>query len=337
VLAYVVQRVIAIVLMLVVVSIVTYVLFYAIPGDPARLTCGRSCTPELISQNRQALGLDRSITEQYGRFLHGLVAGRDYPDDSQLARTHPEFITHCDAPCLGYSPTRQTTVNNVLGRAAPVTLSLTLGAFVLWMLVGVGLGVLSAVRRGHIVDKLLLGVSLIGYSFPTFFVGLILYDIVSVKYGLLPSPGYVSLLQDPGGWFSGLLAPWITLALAYTALYVRLTRARMVDSLASDYVRTARAKGVRAHRVVLKHGLRASLPPIITLAGLDIAGILGATAITEQVFNLDGIGRTVIDAVKDADLPIIVVGVLIAATAVVVLNLVVDLLYAVVDPRIRYT
>ena len=336
-LAYVVQRVIAIVLMLVVVSIVTYVLFYAIPGDPARLTCGRSCTPELISQNRQALGLDRSITEQYGRFLHGLVAGRDYPDDSQLARTHPEFITHCDAPCLGYSPTRQTTVNNVLGRAAPVTLSLTLGAFVLWMLVGVGLGVLSAVRRGHIVDKLLLGVSLIGYSFPTFFVGLILYDIVSVKYGLLPSPGYVSLLQDPGGWFSGLLAPWITLALAYTALYVRLTRARMVDSLASDYVRTARAKGVRAHRVVLKHGLRASLPPIITLAGLDIAGILGATAITEQVFNLDGIGRTVIDAVKDADLPIIVVGVLIAATAVVVLNLVVDLLYAVVDPRIRYT
>jgi len=337
VLAYVVQRVIAIVLMLVVVSIVTYVLFYAIPGDPARLTCGKSCTPELISQNRQALGLDRSITQQYGRFLHGLVAGRDYPDDPQLARTHPEFITHCNAPCLGYSPTRQTTVNNVLGRAAPVTLSLTLGAFVLWMLVGVGLGVLSAVRRGHIVDKLLLGVSLIGYSFPTFFVGLILYDIVSVKYGLLPSPGYVSLLQDPGGWFSGLLAPWITLALAYTALYVRLTRARMVDSLASDYVRTARAKGVRAHRVVLKHGLRASLPPIITLAGLDIAGILGATAITEQVFNLDGIGRTVIDAVKDADLPIIVVGVLIAATAVVVLNLVVDLLYAVVDPRIRYT
>jgi peptide/nickel transport system permease protein len=336
VLAYVVRRVIAIVLMLFAISIVTYLLFYAIPGDPARLTCGKSCTPELISQNRQALGLDRSITVQYGHFLHGLVAGRNFPDDPELARTHPEFITHCDAPCLGYSPSRQTTVNNVMGRAAPVTLSLTIGAFVLWMLVGIGLGVLSAVRRGRIVDKLLLGVTLIGYSFPTFFVGLVLYDIVSVKYGLLPSPGYVALTQDPGGWFSGLLAPWITLALAYTALYVRLTRARMLDSLASDYVRTARAKGLRADQVVLKHGLRASLPPIMTLAGLDIAGVLGATAITEQVFHLDGIGSTVIEAVKEADLPIIVTGVLIAATAVVVLNLVVDLLYAVVDPKVRY-
>lgn len=335
-LAYVVRRVVAIVIMLFVVSIVTYVLFFAIPRDPARLTCGKSCTPELIAQNRQQLGLDQPIAVQYGRFLHGLVAGRDYPDDPQLARTHPEFITHCDAPCLGYSPTRQTTVNNVLGKAAPVTLSLTLGAFVLWMLVGVGLGVLSAVRRGRVVDKLLLGVSLIGYSFPTFFVGLILYDIVSVKYGLLPSPGYVPLTHDPGGWFSGLLAPWITLALAYTALYVRLTRARMLDTLGSEYVRTARAKGLRAHRVVLKHGLRGALPPVITLAGLDVAGILGATAITEQVFNLDGIGSTVIAAVKDADLPIIVTGVLVAATAVVVLNLVVDLLYAVIDPRVKY-
>lgn len=334
--AYAVRRLAAIVLMLFAISIVTYLLFYAIPRDPARLTCGKSCTPELINQNRQALGLDRSITVQYGRFLHGLVAGRDFPDDPELGRTHPEFITHCNAPCLGYSPSRQTTVNNVMGQAAPVTLSLTVGAFVLWIVAGVGLGVLSALRRGRIVDKLLLGVALIGYSFPTFFVGLILYDIVSVKYGLLPAPGYVSLLTDPAGWFTGMLAPWITLALAYTALYVRLTRARMVDSLASDYVRTARTKGVRAHRVVLKHGLRASLPPIMTLAGLDIAGILGATAITEQVFNLDGIGSTVIAAVKDADLPIIVVGVLIAATAVVVLNLVVDLLYAVVDPRVRY-
>lgn len=334
--AYAVRRLAAIVLMLFAISIVTYLLFYAIPRDPARLTCGKSCTPELINQNRQALGLDRSITVQYGRFLHGLVAGRDFPDDPELGRTHPEFITHCNAPCLGYSPSRQTTVNNVMGQAAPVTLSLTVGAFVLWIVAGVGLGVLSALRRGRIVDKLLLGVALIGYSLPTFFVGLILYDIVSVKYGLLPAPGYVSLLTDPAGWFTGMLAPWITLALAYTALYVRLTRARMVDSLASDYVRTARAKGVRAHRVVLKHGLRASLPPIMTLAGLDIAGILGATAITEQVFNLDGIGSTVIAAVKDADLPIIVVGVLIAATAVVVLNLVVDLLYAVVDPRVRY-
>lgn len=334
---YVVRRSIAIVLMLLAVSALTYALFFAMPHDPARLTCGKVCTPELISQNRQALGLDRSIAVQYGEFLRGLFVSRNFPDDARLARTHPELITHCHAPCLGYSPSQQTTINNVMGRAAPVTLSLTLGAFVLWMVFGLGLGVLSAIRRGSLVDKALLGVSLIGYSFPTFFVGLLLYDIVSVKYGLLPAPGYVSPTQDPVGWASGMLAPWITLALAYAALYVRLTRAKMLDSMAGEYIRTARAKGLPAHRVVIKHGLRASLAPIVTIAGLDIAGVLGATAITEQVFNLNGIGSTVIAAVKNADLPIIVVGVLIAAAAVVLANFVVDLLYAVIDPRVRYT
>jgi peptide/nickel transport system permease protein len=335
--AYVVRRLISIVIMLFAISVFTYVLFFAIPRDPARLTCGKTCTPELINQNRRALGLDRSIAVQYGEFLKGLVVSRDFPDDARLARAHPELITHCHAPCLGYSPSQQTTINNVMGQAAPVTLSLVVGAFALWMLVGVGLGVLSAIRRGSIVDKALVSVSLIGYSFPTFFVGLIIYDIVSVKYGLLPEPGYVSPATDLGGWISGMLAPWITLALAYTALYVRLTRAKMLDSMSGEYIRTARAKGVRSHRVVVKHGLRASLPPIVTIAGLDIAGLLGAAAITEQVFNLDGIGSTVIAAVKDADLPIIVVGVLMAATAVVVANFVVDLLYAVIDPRVRYT
>ena len=336
-LAYVLRRCAAIVVMLIAVSLLTYVLFFAIPRDPARLTCGKVCTPELISQNRQALGLDRSVVVQYGDFLKGLVVSRDFPDDPGLKRTHPELITHCHAPCLGYSPSQQTTINNIMGRAAPVTLSLTVGALVLWLVVGVGLGVLSAVRRGRVLDKLLLGVSLIGYSFPTFFVGLILYNIVSVKWGLLPEPQYVSPAHDPLGWAAGMLAPWITLALAYLALYIRLTRAKMLDTMTEDYISTARAKGLPAYRVVLKHGLRASLIPIVTIAGLDIAGLLGAAAITETVFNLNGIGQTVIAAVKDADLPIIVVGVLIAAAAVVVLNLVVDLLYGLIDPKVRYS
>jgi peptide/nickel transport system permease protein len=333
----VLRRVIAIVIMLFAISIVTFLLFFAIPRDPARLTCGKVCTPELIAQNRHTLGYDRSVADQYGAFLKGLVVSRDFPDDPQLKRTHPQLITHCRAPCLGYSPSQQTTVNNVMGQAAPVTLSLMLGGFVLWIVFGVGLGVLAAVRRGKILDKLLVGVSLIGYSFPTFFVGLILYDIVSVKYGLLPEPQYVSPAHDLIGWASGMLAPWITLALAYLALYIRLTRAKMLDTMTEDYISTARAKGLPAHRVVLKHGLRASLIPIVTIAGLDIAGLLGAAAITETVFNLNGIGQTVIAAVKDADLPIIVVGVLIAAAAVVVLNLVVDLLYGLIDPKVRYS
>jgi peptide/nickel transport system permease protein len=336
-LGYVLRRVAAIVVMLFAISIVTFLLFFAIPRDPARLTCGKVCTPQLIAQNRHTLGYDRSVADQYGAFLKGLVVSRDFPDDPQLKRTHPELITHCRAPCLGYSPSQQTTVNNVMGQAAPVTVSLILGGFVLWIVFGVGLGVLSAVRRGKILDKALLGVSLIGYSFPTFFVGLIMYDIVSVKYGLLPEPQYVSPVHDPLGWAAGMLAPWITLALAYLALYIRLTRAKMLDTMTEDYISTARAKGVPAYRVVLKHGLRASLIPIVTIAGLDIAGLLGAAAITETVFNLNGIGQTVIAAVKDADLPIIVVGVLISAAAVVVLNLVVDLLYGVIDPKVRYS
>ena len=334
--AYVVRRLIAIVVMLFAISLLTFVIFFGMPSNPARLTCGKICTPERIEQNRHALGYDRPVAVQYGDFLKGLVTERNFPDDAGLQRLHPELVTHCQAPCLGYSPSQQTTINNVMGRAAPITLSLTIGAFVMWVVVGVGLGVVSAVRRGKVIDKVLLGVSLIGYSFPTFFVGLILYDIVSIKYGLLPAPGYVSPVHDPVGWASGMLAPWLTLALTYMALYVRLTRAKMLDTMAEDYIRTARAKGLRPHRVVLKHGLRASLTPIVTIAGLDIAGVLGATAITEQVFNLNGIGSTVIAAVKEADLPIIVVGVLIAAAAVIVLNFVVDLLYAVIDPKVRY-
>jgi len=181
----VLRRVIAIVIMLFAISIVTFLLFFAIPRDPARLTCGKVCTPQLIAQNRHTLGYDRSVATQYRAFLKGLVVSRDFPDDPQLKRTHPELITHCRAPCLGYSPSQQTTVNNVMGRAAPVTLSLILGGFVLWIVFGVGLGVLSAVRRGKNADKVVLGVSLIGYSFPTFFVGLILYDVV---YGILNQP-----------------------------------------------------------------------------------------------------------------------------------------------------
>jgi peptide/nickel transport system permease protein len=333
---YVVRRTIAIVVMLFAISVVTFVLFLAIPRDPARLTCGKVCTPGLVNKNRHALGYDRPLVVQYVDAFKGLVVDRSFPDDARLERTHPEVITHCRAPCLGYSPSRQTTINNVMGRAAPVTLSLTVGAFGIWMLVGVGLGVVSAMRRGKVVDKLLLGVSLIGYSFPTFFIGLVLYDIVSVKYGLLPAPGYVSPMHDPIGWASGMLAPWITLALAYTALYIRLTRAKLLDVMGEDYIRTARAKGLSPRRVVLRHGLRAGLAPIVTIAGLDIAGVLGATAITESVFNLDGIGKTVISAVQEADLPIILVGVLICATVVVVMNFVVDLLYAAIDPRVKY-
>jgi peptide/nickel transport system permease protein len=337
VLQYVIRRTVAIALMLLAISIVSFLLFFAIPRDPARLTCGKNCTPALLKTNRHVLGYDKPIATQYFDFLKGFVAERKFPDDPQLEKTNPQNIVHCKAPCLGYSPHQGTTINNILGQAAPITLSIALGAFVLWVGVGVSFGVLSALRRGKIVDKVLLGVSLVGYSFPTFFIGLIILQIVTIKYNLLPQPDYVSPFHDPVGWASGMLGAWITLAAVYAALYIRLTRAKMLETMTEDYIRTARAKGLSRGRVIVKHGLRSALTPIVTIAGLDLASVLGGAAVTEVVFNLNGIGKIGVDAIRDLDLPVIVAVVLIAATAVVVLNFAVDLLYAVIDPRVRYT
>ena len=199
-LEYVIRRTVAIALMAS--SIITFLLFFAIPRDPARLTCGKNCTPTLRAQNRHVLGYDKPIATQYVDFLKGFVVDRKFPDDPQLERTNPQNIVHCNAPCLGYSPRQQTTINNVLGKAAPITVSIALGSFVLWVGVGVALGVISALRRGKIVDRVLLGVSLIGYSFPTFFVGLIILQFVTIKYHVLPEPNYVSPFKDPVGWAS---------------------------------------------------------------------------------------------------------------------------------------
>jgi peptide/nickel transport system permease protein len=334
---YTLRRCVGIVVMLFAISIITFLLFFAIPADPAKLTCGKNCTPALIEANRHSLGYDKPMTTQYVNFLKGFVKERDFPDDKKLEKTNPGSIVHCKAPCLGYSPSQQTTINYIFGRAAPITLSIGLGAFVLWVFFGVLFGVISALRRGKISDKVLLSVSLIGYSFPTFFIGLIILQILTYKYSLLPEPAYVSPFSNPEKWMSGMIGPWITLAAVYAALYVRLTRAKMLETMTEDYIRTARAKGLSRPRIVIKHGLRAALSPIVTIAGLDLASVIGGTAITESVFNLDGMGKTVIDAIKNVDLPIIVVGVLIAAAAVIVMNFVVDLLYAAIDPRVRYT
>jgi peptide/nickel transport system permease protein len=180
-----------------------------------------------------------------------------------------------------------------------------------------------------------MGASLVGYSFPTFFIGLLLVYFVQIRWGLIGFEGYVPLTEDPTLWFTGLILPWITLALVYAAFYARLTRNQMLETLGEDYIRTARAKGLKERTVIGKHGLRAGLTPIVTAAGLDLSILLGGVVITEAVFNLPGIGRLSVDSVLQADLPIITATVLVAATFVIVANLVVDVLYAVIDPRVR--
>jgi peptide/nickel transport system permease protein len=332
---YIIRRLVAVVAMLFVISIATFLLFYAGPNDPARLTCAKNCTPATVEANRHALGLDKPIAVQYGAFLKGLVSERSFPDDPVQEREAPQTITKCAAPCLGYSFVRQTSVSSIIADALPVTVSLAVGAFVLWMVVGVTSGVIAALRRGTFVDRGIVGVALIGFSLPTFFIGLLLLNFVAIKWQLVPYPNYTPFFENPAQWAVGLILPWITLAAVYAASYVRLTRAYMLETMSEDYIRTARAKGVREGKVVRRHGLRAALTPIVTAAGLDLGGLLGGVIITEAVFNLNGLGRAAVQAVTNVDLPTIVGLVLVAAFFVVIANLIVDVLYGVIDPRVR--
>lgn len=334
---FMIRRVLTIIVMMFAISIVTFLLFYVSPNDPAAYTCGQRCTPQIIKNNRHALGLDKPKVVQYTLFMKGLAVGRDFPDDPQIKKNAPETVTHCPAPALGYSFSDEECVTAMIGATLPVTASLALGAFVIWVGVGVGVGVLAALRKGSVFDRAATGASLVAYSLPTFFIGLTLYNIVAIKYGWLPQPEYVPFSDNPVAWAQGMLAPWITLAAVFAAMYVRLTRASMIESMSEDFVRTARAKGLARRVVVAKHGLRAALTPIVTIAGLDLGTVVAGAAITESVFNLDGVGKLAIGAIREADLPVITATVLLAAFAVVVFNFIVDILYAVIDPRVRLT
>ena len=332
---YIIRRTIAAVLMLVVISVVTFFMFYAGPTDPARLTCGKNCTPASIEANRKALGLDKPVPAQYAAFVKGLFVARDFPDDPTFIKNNPDKVTHCPAPCLGYSPLETKLVTDIVKERLPVTASITLGAFVVWIVFGVGFGIIAALRRGRLADRGLVSGALILYSFPAFFIALLMYNFLSIQWGLVPPPAYVSLLDSPLEWFQGMLLPWLSLSSLYAASYIRLTRAYMLETMGEDYLRTARAKGLSERTVIFKHTLRAALTPIVTVAGLDLGGLFAGAAITETVFNFQGMGRAVVLSVQVFDLPVIVALVLVAAFFIVFANLVVDVLYGVIDPRVR--
>lgn len=332
---YILRRLAAVAVMLVIISMATFALFFAAPTDPAALTCGRECTPEVLAANSKAMGFDQPLPVQYWNMVKGLGTDRYFPDDPELLVSAPQTVTTCEAPCLGYSFLRQEPVTDLVAEAIPVTASIAVGAFVLWMVVGVGAGVVAAVRRGSLLDRAIVASALVGYSLPTFFIGLLLLTFVSIRWGWLPAPEYVPLTSDPVGWATGLLLPWVALAVVFAAGYIRLTRAYMIESLSEDYVRTARAKGVPERTVVLKHGLRAALTPVVTMAGLDLGGLLGGMVVTEQVFGLNGLGRLAVASVQNMDLPTTTAVVLLAATAYTMANLLVDIVYGFIDPRVR--
>ena len=322
--------------MLLAMSIVTFLIFYATPTNPGRLTCGKTCTPTVIHNNNHLLGFDRPLQVQYWDFLKGLFVERNFPDDDHLAKTHPELVTKCDAPCLGYSPYRNSLIWTYLKPRVPVTIFLSLAAFVMWVGAGVLMGIIAALRKGKITDRALVGGALFFYSFPTFFIGLLFLNVIVYQFHWMAIPQYVNPSANFGQFLYNLFLPALTLAVVYAAAYVRVTRTYMLETMSEDYLRTARAKGLGTRRIIFKHTLRAALTPIVTLAGLDLGALLAGAPITEVIFGFQGIGNASVQAAITFDLPMTVVIVLLSASFVVVANLIVDLLYGVIDPRVRY-
>jgi peptide/nickel transport system permease protein len=325
--AYIIRRLFAMAAMLVVLSVIVFLLFSVLPADPARLACGKACTPSIIKAINHKFGYDQPVAVQYGRFVKGIVAGRTYGSGTAAFK--------CPAPCLGYSFLRNEDVTTLIKQTLPVTAQLALGGFVLWMFGGISVGIIAALKRGKWQDRTIMGLALVGYSFPSFFIALLLTFFVQIKFHILGFHSYTPIYQDPANWFKVFLLPWIAIALLYAAFYSRLTRNQMLETLGEDYIRTARAKGLPERTVIGKHALRAGLTPIVTAAGLDLAGLLGGAIIIESVFTLPGIGRMSVDAVTTSDLPVITGTVMVAAFFIIVANLIVDLLYAVIDPRVR--
>jgi peptide/nickel transport system permease protein len=319
-------RLLGMLVVLLVVSLLTYVVFYLLPADPARLSCGKPCTPQRLADARAFMGYNVSWWQQYLAFLGGIVTGREYGTGAAAV--------HCAVPCFGYSFSAEAPVTQLIVERVGVTVSIAVGAALLWLVIGVSSGVVSAVKRGTAVDRAAMTFSVIGVSTPSYLFGLLGILLFGFTLNMVPVNGYVPLTEDPVRWAWHLLLPWCVLALLSAAVYARLTRGQMLDVLGEDYIRTARAKGLRERRVIGRHALRNVLLPVVTLFGLDLGELLGGAVITERVFSMQGLGSLLLEAVATIDLPIIVGVTLFAAFVITLANFVVDLCYGVLDPRV---
>jgi peptide/nickel transport system permease protein len=309
-----------VIVILLVVTLITFVIFFLLPtGDPAVRFAGRAPTPETLAEVRRQFGLDKPWYQQYGIFVKNLVTGDEY-----------------GWPGLGFSFDTRSPVRDELFERAPRTIMLAVGAAIIWLIFGVSIGVISAIKRGTLIDRFAMGFALFGVSAPVFWLGLMALYIFWQRLGWLPGTGYVPFNESPSGWFTHLIMPWIVLALLYAAFYARITRGSLLETMGEDYIRTARAKGLSERTVVFKHGLRASLTPVVTMFGMDIALLIGGAVITETVFNIQGLGNMAITATFQDDLPSVLAVVVVAAAAVAIMNLIVDIVYAWLDPRVRY-
>ncbi len=299
------------------ITMAVFALFFIAPSNVARRLAGRQASPEAIEAINHRLGLDQPVWKQYLTFVNNALHGD-----------------------LGYDYYYQLPVTTIIRDALPISLSLALGAAVIWLALGIFNGVMSAIHPRTLLDRSLTVFSLFFYSMPSFLLGLVLlyflyFQLTLAGFDWFPAGGYVPLSDGVWPWFNHLILPWLTVALLSAAIYTRLTRGSMLDVLGEDYIRTARSKGLSENRVIYRHGLRSALTPVVTQFGIDLGQLVGGLIVTETIFSLPGLGKTSYDAIIQQDLPVIIGIVLVASTAVVVANIAVDVVYAFLDPRVR--
>jgi peptide/nickel transport system permease protein len=333
-LTFLVRRLFAAVGLLIVVSFITFCIFFAVPrwaGETptqmALLYVGKGAKGPALLAVENRLGLNQPFFVHYFEYVKAMFVGTTYSDGTTLLQ--------CNAPCFGYSFRTYQEVFPLILSDFPVTLSIALGASVVWLGFGIISGVVSAVRKGSIWDRAFMGLALLGVSVPVYFIAPLAMLVFCYHWSILPDPTYVGILQNPASWAENLILPWFALAFGYAALYTRITRAGMLDAMNEDYTRTARAKGLSERRVLGKHALRAAIPPVVTIFGMDFGALLGGAVLAEQAFSMHGVGWLAIQAISSQDFPTIMGVTIFAAFFIILANLLVDVAYAALDPRVR--
>ncbi|MCC3776233.1 ABC transporter permease [Streptomyces sp. UNOB3_S3] len=322
-LRFLARRTLGAIVIILLISAITFFLFFALPSEPALMSCGKNCTADSLAVINKNLGLDQPVPVQYWHYMTGLFAGRDLT------------VGHCPAPCFGYSFSNQQPVWGTIVDRFPTTLSITLGGAAVFLTVGVGIGMLAAAFRGTWIDKAVSSLSLLGNALQIYFVGVIALAVLVSGLHWMDNPAYYPITENPVKWFTGMIIPWLVLSIIFIANYSRMTRSQMIEQLAEDHVRTARAKGLGRRTVFFRYAWRGAMAPIVTIFGIDLGSLFGGAIITEFTFSLHGLGRLAVSSVSETDLPTLMAVMLVGCTAIVVANIVVDAAYAFIDPRVR--
>jgi peptide/nickel transport system permease protein len=318
---YIVRRLLWVVVVLLVVTSITYVVFFVMPStDPAVTFAGKNPTPEQVEEVRKQFGLDKPVPVQYLTFIKNVFLGDEY-----------------GWPGLGFSYSTRSPVKDQFAGRVLVTVQLAFGAALIWLAIGIPIGIISAIRSRTFTDRAAMGFALFFVAAPVFWLGLMGLWLFWFKLRWSPGTGYVAWGDSFTDWLGHMILPWVVLAMLYAAFYARMVRGNMIETMSQDYIRTARVKGLSETKVIFKHGLRASLTPVVTLIGLDLGALLGGAVITETVFNLQGVGQWAVGSVFQGDLPVVLAVTVVVAIAVTLMNLIVDIVYAYLDPRVRYT